>query len=243
MESLAENAPDIIASAATNPLGLAALVIIVSGVIALYWFRKSADWLRLSIFSLLFVGGLLFAYASGLETPTVIGPVENNGIDSPIVEDAGDPFGGNELEEKESLDNTQNSINPRTVAQVGEEGYTFSLYSCSRNTRSDLNCVLKVENNEGERRNLTLYNSYYQEESKAIDGDGKIYLVESLVFGSTPDTGSVTQEMTQNVPVEAEIAFSDVPEELTTLRLVELLFAHPGPRPFIVQFFDVPLSI
>ena len=43
MESLLENASDIIASAAMNPLGIAALVIIISGCIALYWFRKQVS--------------------------------------------------------------------------------------------------------------------------------------------------------------------------------------------------------
>lgn len=101
MESFFENAANIITSAATNSLGLAALVLILSALIAFFWFQKSKEWIRLSIFLVLFIGGLLFAYAGhGASRPqtTAVTPVVN--LDSEYkacTKDFTDPSQANEI--------------------------------------------------------------------------------------------------------------------------------------------------
>ncbi|MEM6866756.1 MAG: hypothetical protein AAF528_00030 [Cyanobacteria bacterium P01_C01_bin.121] len=119
MESFFDNAGEIITSAASNPLGIAALVILLSGAISFWWFRHSAEWIRLSMIILLFVGGLLFAFASGIEVSTskidVIAPPEEPDSNTIILSDA--------VEEQlnQHIQETGSPVNPDTKSQIIEE--------------------------------------------------------------------------------------------------------------------------
>ncbi|MEM0978649.1 MAG: hypothetical protein AAGH78_00105 [Cyanobacteria bacterium P01_H01_bin.58] len=160
------------------------------------------------------------------------------------------------LRESEPISANQRSDGESTASQVRDfkteraevtqvkdvEGFLFGLQKCSRNNELNLSCSLKITNKEG-RKSLTAYNSYYQEESKIADFEGEQYFVEKVIFGSDSNRNRVTQELTENVSIRAEIEFKDIPQEIEKLALVELLFAHPGPNTFIVQFFDVPVDI
>lgn len=135
-----------------------------------------------------------------------------------------------------------NEVEKDDISQIKDvEGFLFGLQKCSRNNELNLSCSLKVTNKEG-RKSLTAYRSYYQEESKITDLEGEQYFVKKVVFGSNSDRFNVRQDLTKNVPIKAEIEFGDVPQEIKKIALVELVFAHPGPDTFLVQFFDVPVE-
>ena len=65
MDELFRNAPDIIRSAATNPLALSALVVLTLGVLAFMHFRSASEVARVTVFiltglALLIIIGLAF---------------------------------------------------------------------------------------------------------------------------------------------------------------------------------------
>jgi len=63
MTELFKNFPEIIKEAAQNPLGIAALIILVVSVIAITFFRKAGEKARLAIFTSIIVGFLGFGLA------------------------------------------------------------------------------------------------------------------------------------------------------------------------------------
>ena len=60
MQDFVQSAPDIIREAARSPLGLLALLVLAVATLALVFFRKSSDAIKLAIFGVFFVAAVSF---------------------------------------------------------------------------------------------------------------------------------------------------------------------------------------
>jgi hypothetical protein len=66
MNELFNNAPDIIRAAATNPLGLAALVALILGVFAYIHFRNTSELAKVAVFVLMGIALLILFLVSAV---------------------------------------------------------------------------------------------------------------------------------------------------------------------------------
>lgn len=62
MNDIFSNAPKIIEDAAKSQLGLFALMILITGVLGFYFFKKSSEVIKLTIFIPMLSGVFIFGY-------------------------------------------------------------------------------------------------------------------------------------------------------------------------------------
>jgi len=85
MNSLFQNAPQIIEAAAKSTLGLVALMIFFLGILSLVFFRKESVKTKLGIFAAIFLGIVFFCIAFIKATPEIIARSSESVISSVIA--------------------------------------------------------------------------------------------------------------------------------------------------------------
>lgn len=72
MKDLFEHLPLLIREAAVSPLGIFALMIILLSIISFFFFHKSSEKVKLTIFSVLLLGTIAFAFAISSSRETIV---------------------------------------------------------------------------------------------------------------------------------------------------------------------------
>ncbi|MEM9116268.1 MAG: hypothetical protein AAGD09_00120 [Cyanobacteria bacterium P01_F01_bin.56] len=271
LDSFFDNAGEIVASAASNPLGVAALVILLSGAIAFWWFRHSDEWIRLSIIVMLFAGGLLFAFASGIETSTVAEPLLLEPKSNPgaviLSLDAQQQLEDHLQKEGMPINSEAKAavleealvtyLEPNDVAQPGSvtsttrkqlvqasetvDGFKFDLYGCLRTGETGVVECDFAVTNEKEDRLLRVIGSN-SPQSQIIDSDGTPYITEKVDFGTESSPYHAEIKLVKNIFVTGKLTFDNVSEEVDLLSLLEIgNYARETTEYFTVQFRDIPV--
>jgi hypothetical protein len=273
MESFFENAGEIIAAAASNSFGLVALISLICGVLAFWWFRNSSEWIRLSIIVLLFLGGLLFAFASGLEVsmsdpepprdfaPNSIrlsnstealleeylqkqgSPIDSD-TKSQVIEEAltvyleePTPETAQPSQLSPGIEQSESILDSETVA-----GYQFDLYGCLRTDETGVViCNFAITNQEADRT-LRIY-SQNSPESRIVGSNGVPYEASNIDFGTESSPYQAETKLPQGVLIRSSLTFSQIPEEINNLALLEInAYTYSERNSSTIQFRDIPIT-
>jgi hypothetical protein len=90
-------------------------------------------------------------------------------------------------------------------------------------------CELTITN-EGEERNLMISGRFYPPSSRMFDVQGNEYQPEMLTIGSNQAQGGAQMIVPTGVPVKAQLSFSPVPRDLSSIALLEVQGSSWGPK-------------
>jgi hypothetical protein len=116
--------------------------------------------------------------------------------------------------------------------------YTFELIDC-RLFGTRITCELLVTNNDKDRE-LEIRGSYYAGgKTRLVDQGGNEYDVSKVQLGSYNRKEGASANLVTGVPFKLALVFDDMPQDMTTLSLLDISVEGTGS----VQFKDIPLTI
>ncbi len=223
MDSLFENAAEIIREAGSSPLAVFALMVLAISLIAFLFFRHESKRIKTGIFLLMFFCVVLFGWSlfhkpepddEGMKTVSRVDPAAGSGGTETVTPPP----------------------RPVPARQAGhtleKKGFVFSLEKCSGSSDT-ITCYLKITN-KGKKRSLILNNNGW-----LFDDVGNEYRVARIRLGDRSGryVGTVVETAT---PVEAVMLFTPVPQRVDHIkRLVVSVHSVSWSK---IQFLDIGVA-
>lgn len=122
------------------------------------------------------------------------------------------------------------------------KGFRFDFYDCSRTgERGVIRCDFAVVNQEEDRTLQILASD--SPESQIIDANGTLYIAAKIDFGTVSSRTRARTKFVQDISVPGSLTFTNIPEEINTLNLLEINnYSSSGDEYFSIQFRDIAVS-